>query len=215
MRLRIISILAIILILPLLLSGCGLSNSTAQKAQEPVVTLEQYEDAFGKYCEINMDMSYNEVAKIIGSPGEIVATGESEPASTSSITPAPAVPNLYIWRINIDGQLRISVAFNARNGGVSDKKFTCNLAFVAKENARTTDTEFQKVEKGMTYEQVVSILGSPGICSLGWETHSNTQIHYNGIHVYEYAWWSDTENKPSYGNGMNVRFKDGAVDSLR
>jgi hypothetical protein len=195
---------SIALIFTLVLTSCNsLSTARLQSPSDSAAILAKYEDALAKYNRIKPNMGYDEVARIMGRPGELLTgtddSGHSRP------------PNYYRWVIDPDSR-NIDVLFAVTGGGILNSNFVFDFLYVLPgTTAKTTAAKFSQVKVGMTYDQVLSILGSPGL--LTESSLFNTSIYTTKAEFY--GWWP--ENKPEYSLGviqMRIILDDGLVQSI-
>jgi hypothetical protein len=72
-------------------------------------------------------------------------------------------------------------------------------------NARTTAAKFNQVKAGMTYDEVVSILGSPGLLWSSTLTLNSGEI---------FGWWPEGKPENSLSMMMDIGFRNGLVLTL-
>jgi hypothetical protein len=196
MRKHICYFISGVVALTLILTGCsGLSTVKSQSPSASAATLAKYEDALARYNQIKTDMGYAAVVKIMGKPGELINTPDDSGHSRP--------PNYYRWALDTDDH-RIDVGFVDINGGIRSRLFSFGIAYILPgTNARTTAAKFNQVKVGMTYDKVVSILGSPGLL---W---SSSLISNSGSEIY--GWWPEGKPENSLSLMMNIGFGNGLV----
>lgn len=136
-----------------------------------------------KFAAIEQGMSYEDVVGIIGSEGEL--------ASSSSI--AGVENTTYTWKS--DGWGIATVMF--QDGSVVNKS---QAGVSGSSTTQVTMEAFNKVENGMSYEQVVEVLGGEG------ELMSETELA--GMKMSIYTWDGN-----STFSSCQITFQDGAVTS--
>jgi hypothetical protein len=72
-------------------------------------------------------------------------------------------------------------------------------------NARTTAAKFNQVKVGMTYDEVVSILASPGLLWSSTLTLNSGEI---------LGWWPEGKPENSLSMMMDIGFRNGLVLTL-
>ncbi|BDG48752.1 DUF3862 domain-containing protein [Parageobacillus sp. KH3-4] len=121
--------------------------TTATPKEEPkkgVVTKEKFE-------QIKDGMTYEEVVKIIGAEGNLVSeTGEKgTPTHTA------------IYEFEGDGSFGANANFTFQGGKLVNKS-QFGIEDEAASKVTITKEEFDKIQNGMTYEQVKQIVGGEG-----------------------------------------------------
>ena len=180
--------------------GIMAACTPSKPQQDPAVTLAKFEDVINRYNQITSDMTYDDVVKVMGIQGE-------EPSSDGQSTEMP--PNLapgQFWNFYPDGFI---VHVTLSNGTVFIKGFSWSEeTIMPKTNARTTIAKFDKVKVGITYEEVVSILGSPGVLK-------SSRIQYRSVgqssKIEIFAWWPEDEPEDSPLHIMMISFWDRVV----
>lgn len=150
--------------------------ATETKKEEPKKDNKKY--SFDKFMQVQMGMTYDQVKAILGDGTE---------ESSSSIGDIKTVA--YSWK-NSDGS-NISVMLQG------DKVSTKAQAFLQKMDAKVTMDKYNKINNGMTYDQVKEILGEGQLMS-------QTQIMDTKGEMYS---WIN-----SGGSNMNVTFQNGEVN---
>jgi Beta-lactamase inhibitor (BLIP) len=123
------------------------TTTTATPKEEPkkgVVTKEKFE-------QIKDGMTYEEVVKIIGAEGTLVSeTGEKGTATHTAI-----------YEFEGDGSFGANANFTFQGGKLINK---AQFGIEDEEASKVTITkeEFDKIQNGMTYEQVKQIVGGEG-----------------------------------------------------
>ena len=151
-------------------NGSGNSGSTASQGAQQEKDSTKI-DA-DKFAKIENGMSYDQVVSIIGSEGTEQSTNEIGGIKTT----------MYEWES--DGWGVATITF--QNGNQS--------------TAKATMDKYNQVETGMTYDEVVAIMGGDG------ELSSDTKIA--GVSSKLYMW--DGENIAS---NCSITFSDGKVSS--
>jgi hypothetical protein len=122
--------------------------------QMPVLTAAQQNEGASKFIGITIDMNYADMIKLIGRPGEL----QSPPTIETTPNPVPRLPgNSYRWNFDEDGRISLRAYL-----GTEDKIHNLNFISSYVTISKTTASKYNRVKGGMTYDQVVSILGSPG-----------------------------------------------------
>lgn len=136
-----------------------------------------------KFAAIKQGMSYEEVVGIIGSEGELV----------SSSTIAGIENTSYTWEA--DGWGIATIMF--QDGAVINKS---QVGVAGSDDVKVTMDAFNKIENGMSYEQVVEIMGGEG------ELLSETELA--GMSMSIYTWDGNTAF-----SSCQITFQDGVVSS--
>lgn len=189
---KIIIIVIVIIVLVALIGSCASgagnksdnSNSSSSTASQGA---QQDKDRTkidaDKFAKIENGMTYDEVVSIIGSEGSEQSTNEIGGIKTT----------MYEWES--DGWGVATITF--QNGKVTNKtQFGVNDQSAAK----ATMDKYNQVETGMTYDEVVAIMGGDG------ELSSDTEIA--GVSSKLYMW--DGEDIAS---NCSITFSDGKVSS--
>lgn len=189
---KIIIIVIVIIVLVALIGSCASgagnksdnSNSSSSTASQ---STQQDKDSTkidaDKFAKIENGMTYDEVVSIIGSEGSEQSTNEIGGIKTT----------MYEWES--DGWGVATITF--QNGKVTNKtQFGVNDQSAAK----ATMDKYNQVETGMTYDEVVAIMGGDG------ELSSDTEIA--GVSSKLYMW--DGEDIAS---NCSITFSDGKVSS--
>lgn len=187
-----IIIVIVIIVLVALIGSCASgagnksdnSNSSSSTASQ---SAQQDKDSTkidaDKFAKIENGMTYDEVVSIIGSEGSEQSTNEIGGVKTT----------MYEWES--DGWGVATITF--QNGKVTNKtQFGVNDQSAAK----ATMDKYNQVETGMTYDEVVAIMGGDG------ELSSDTKIA--GVSSKLYMW--DGEDIAS---NCSITFSDGKVSS--
>lgn len=161
-------VLPLICLLALLVPSC---SSSAPIAESEAV-LARYDQALEKYNQVTSEMSYDQVAQLMGGPGKQVTTGEGS-----------KLP-FYSWTF---AEFSISAGFFNLNNNF-DKGFNWDMdPAIPMMNAVSTKEKLNTIELGMTYDQVVSIMGNPGMVLASKES-----IHLGRKTTGAmYVWWTD------------------------
>lgn len=189
---KLIIIVIVIIVLVALIGSCASgagnksdnSNSSSSTASQ---STQQDKDSTkidaDKFAKIENGMTYDEVVSIIGSEGSEQSTNEIGGIKTT----------MYEWES--DGWGVATITF--QNGKVTNKtQFGVNDQSAAK----ATMDKYNQVETGMTYDEVVAIMGGDG------ELSSDTEIA--GVSSKLYMW--DGEDIAS---NCSITFSDGKVSS--
>lgn len=189
---KLIIVVIVIIVLVALIGSCASgagnksdnSNSSSSTASQGA---QQDKDSTkidaDKFAKIENGMTYDEVVSIIGSEGSEQSTNEIGGVKTT----------MYEWES--DGWGVATITF--QNGKVTNKtQFGVNDQSAAK----ATMDKYNQVETGMTYDEVVAIMGGDG------ELSSDTKIA--GVSSKLYMW--DGEDIAS---NCSITFSDGKVSS--
>lgn len=133
----------------LLVGGCG--NNQTTDTNKPVVTQEQQQKkpidiAYEKFIDIKMRSSYDQVKQLLGVDG----------VPTASNTIGNLTTEGYNFKVN---GIVINVQF--QNGELSSKQF--HGGYYTSENV--TLEQYNKIQQGMTYEQVKEVFDCEGVCT--------------------------------------------------
>ena len=158
-------------------------SSSSSQPQESKAAADDGKMNAEKFNSIKQGMSYDEVVEIVGSEGELL--------STSTI--AGIESSTYSWES--DGWGIANIMF--QNGQVVNKT---QVGVGDSSGAKATMDAFNQVENGMSYDQVVEIMGGPG------ELLSETEIA--GMTMSIYTWDGN-----SLMSSCQITFQDGAVTS--
>lgn len=136
-----------------------------------------------KFAAIEQGMSYEEVVDIIGSEG----------VEQSTSTVGDITTTIYDW--DSDSWGNASVTF--QNDKVVNKT---QIGVSGQSEAEITMDMYNQIETGMTYDEVVAIIGGEG------ELQSDTSVA--GISSQLYSWPGS-----SLGSSCSITFNDGKVSS--
>lgn len=142
------------------LSSCAAANAQDQDSAE---TLAQYNSALEFYNQIEIGMSYEAalaLTDVKGESGEVQATTQAEYGESGNVPLPPG----YLWRFGENGG-RVTYYFltNPASDPTGGKFFSWPMTgLTIRKDAITTQTKFDQVNVGMTYEEVAAILGSAG-----------------------------------------------------
>jgi outer membrane protein assembly factor BamE (lipoprotein component of BamABCDE complex) len=196
------------LIVSLLCIGLLAACIPALPARDSAVVLAEYDLAVSRYNQIKSGMTYEDIVQIMGSPGE-----EPQGINPQSATEHPAVPQLpagTVWEFD-QGGCNIKVSLLQSNRTISIKSFTWDgINNMPKRNHLTTLTQFDQVTSGMTYDEVVSILGSPGMLFMSIES-----FHLASSRADSFVWWPEGKSDATISHSLMVTFRDGVVQSKK
>ena len=196
------------LIICLLCIGSLAACVPASPATDPAVVLAEYDLAVSRYNQITEGMTYDDIVNIMGAAG--VEPQLPTPQSTEEHPAVPRLPPGTVWEFN-QGECRIRVSFLGTSRTISHKTFTWDgINSMPKRNSRTTLTQFDQVMVGMTYDEVVSILGSPGMLFLSTEF-----FHLAASRAETYVWWPEGKSDATISHSLLVTFWDGLVQSKK
>jgi len=154
------------------------SNTDSTKSTDKSKIAEK-KYSYEKFLKIEMGMTYDQVKAILGDGTEESSTGDGDQKTVT-----------YRWQNS--GGSNISVMIQ---GGVVTNKAQ---AFLQGMNSKVTLDMYNKVENGMSYDQVKNILGDGQLTSQSSLLDTKSEI---------YSWIN------SDGSNMNVTFTNGAVDT--
>lgn len=166
-------------------NGSGINKETSTTASSKNLKLknklkqENRKYSYSKFMEVSMGMTYGQVKKILGKGIEEASSGEGD---TKTIT--------YTWK-NDD----VSNIFVEMRGG---KVVNKSQAMLKNMDAKVTLDNYKKINMGMNYKQVKSILGEGQLAS---------QTSLDGDENEMYEWINDD------GSNMNITFEDGKVNT--
>jgi hypothetical protein len=196
------------LIVALLCIGILAACIPPSPTQDPAVALAEYDAAVSRYNQITAGMTYDDIVQIMGSPGE--EPQRTPVQSTGEVPPVPQLPPGTVWSFDQDC-CRISVSLLNHNRIISRKSFTWDgINGMPKRNHRTTVLQFDQVKVGMTYDEVVAILGSPGMLFLSIES-----FHLAASRAESYVWWPEGKSDATISHSLLVTFWDGVVQSKK
>jgi outer membrane protein assembly factor BamE (lipoprotein component of BamABCDE complex) len=192
------------------LIGVGLLAAcmTATPTQEPAVSLDQYDQAVNRYNQITAGMTYEDIVQIMGVAG--VEPQLPTPQSTDEHLAVPQLPPGTVWEFDQGGcQIRMSLL--GSNRAISHKTLIWEgINSMPKRNHRTSVALFDQVMLGMTYDEVVSILGSPGMLFLSTEF-----FHLAASRADSFVWWPENRSDATIAHSLQVTFWDGVVQSKK
>jgi outer membrane protein assembly factor BamE (lipoprotein component of BamABCDE complex) len=159
-----------------ILSGFVSSCSSRAPSVDNDAFLARYNQAFDKFNQITADkMSYDQLTEIMGEPGK-----------QHAMTDGSKLP-FYTWTIN-----EFSIKAGLFDSIGEEKTFSWDFdpnKIQMLDNAVTTQEKLKTIEIGMTYEQVASILGTPGLARVRTETYNLKQMGSPSGALY--TWWID------------------------
>lgn len=157
------------------------SNSTYSRSlkSEGKLSKENKKYSYSKFMQIGMGMTYDQVKKILGSGTEEASSGNGD---AKTIT--------YTWKNDDTSNIFVEL----QGGKVVNK----SQAMLKNMNAKVTLDEYNKINMGMDYKQVNSIIGDG-------ELASETNLIGDKNEMYE---WINED-----GSNMNITFQDGKVDT--
>jgi outer membrane protein assembly factor BamE (lipoprotein component of BamABCDE complex) len=141
--------------------GVVASCVPGKPTRDPAVLRAKYDQALALYNQLEIGMSYDQAIELLGPPVDKTTVGTP---GSSDVPPVPQPPG-YLWQFNREDNNRdgtIYYLFEPKSGA-GNKTFswiTFDLAF--SEGALSTSAKYDTVTLGMTYEQVIDILGAPG-----------------------------------------------------
>lgn len=179
----------LVIIAILILASCGTSSqsssdnknttSSTQSSTQSNPKADNKKYSLDKFMQVQMGMSYDQVKGILGDGQEQSSTGDGEFKTIS-----------YTWQ-NSDGS---NISIMLQGGKVSNKA----QAFLQRMDAKVTMDKYNKINNGMSYDQVKQILGEGQLMS---------QTELLGTKSEIYTWIN------SNGSNMNVTLQNGNVES--
>lgn len=157
------------------------TSTEAEPAEEGVLTQE-------KFDQIKDEMSYEEVVKIIGSEGTLVSETGEKGTDLHTV--------MYEWT---SADTALGNANFMFQGNKLRTKAQAGLGEGANSDVQITAEEFEKIQNGMSYEEVQQIVGGEGELTsetgaAGKQYHM-IMITYYGDAIGSNAVLSFTENK--------------------
>lgn len=185
-------VLAMAAVLALALAGCGSSGSSnsagsSSAASSATQTASSAQDSgtidAKKFKQIKEGMTYKQVVKLIGSEGE-----EQSTSSYGGIT-----ASTYAWESDNWGTAVVMF---------ENKKVVSKAQYGVGESTDVTITKaaYKKIKPGMTYQDVVKIVGGEG------ELTSSSKVA--GYTTKTYTWYGS-----DLGSNAEVTFQNGKVQS--
>ena len=180
-------ILIVFILVIIAIVGAGTDSNSGNKATSSIPSTQVQEKEISglteeKYNSIEQGMSYDEVVDIIGEEGTNAA--ESEYAGIKTV--------VYEWNA-ADGWGNASITF--QDDKVINK---AQFGVDSGDDVEITLEQYNSVTTGMTYDEVVDVLGGEG------SLLSDTEI--SGITAQIYMWQGT-----SLGANANITFSDGKV----
>jgi hypothetical protein len=163
--------------------------STEPKKEEPAKAEAGVLDE-AKFNQIQNGMTYEEVVAIIGADGEVISETGEKGTDLHTV--------MYEWKA--DGGFGANANFMFQGGKLTNK---AQFGVVESSDITVTLDEFNKVENGMTYEEVVAILGGEG--NMLSETGEKGTDFYTIM--YEYSGEGDL------GANANFMFQGGKLQN--
>lgn len=153
------------------------STSTAVQKKERAVTYE-------KFMSLQMGATYDDVKSLIGKDGELQHENDVAGQKTKA----------YVWK---DGDANMSCIFQ---GGKMTSKSMASLRNLVEPNGKDVSmAQFEKIEAGMSYDDVKGILGRDGLLM--------SEVSLMGHDSKIFVWMNKA------GANMNISFSNGNVDS--
>jgi len=181
---------------------------------DPDMVMEDLNTALAKYNQIALGMSREVVAQILGTQGEDIINSSENPT-------AKAMPEGTFLRYKVNG-FDIGATFN--QGQLIIKRFSWDKYLDRpKTDALTTTEKYEQVKIGMTYAEVVDILGSPGLITMINDTpRRGLNLSGTGIDIKvdvsttdykteSYNWWPEEDENERLASGMLITFAQDAV----
>jgi outer membrane protein assembly factor BamE (lipoprotein component of BamABCDE complex) len=208
-----------IFVLVILISACA----TATPTPDPEVLLADYDQTLSLYNQLQVGMTYDEAKALLGTPVSL-ETAEGQPPASN---PVPQFPGLT-WEFFTDRPgtygLGGSIAYVVSGeSGTGFKLFHWERSDqVYSQDALSTPEKYETIQEGMTYDQVKSLMGSPGrLISAQEQLLSGVpKIEVSGLKITStdtwnsrltatYAWWP--ESSSSFDKTFMVNFTNGVV----
>lgn len=186
------TVIALVIMIGVLVSGCS-DSKQSDSAKETANTSSESSDTaatqdasktdtkvtYDNFMKIQMGQSYNDVVSLLG---------EGKESSSSQVGDVKTV--IYEWAGSGMGNINVTV----EGGAVTGKAQT----FLKDYDAKITMDLYNKIENGMTYDQVKGILGEG-------ELSSESKIMDSDSKMYSYV------NKD--GSNASLTFSDGKMDT--
>ncbi len=137
-----------------------------------------------KYLSIQMGSSYQDVAAIMGSEGEV----------TSQSSVADSTTTIYSWDVKGFGSMNVTVQDDVVVG-------KAEIGLGGGDDVKVTYDQYQQVATGMSYDEVCAVFGGKG------ELVSQSSLLGITDDIYM---WSGTD----LGANCTISFQDGAVSSM-
>lgn len=180
--------IVVVVIIALGIFGSGNKDNKDQPAtqngtkQEQAKAPSKEQEFYNKFLSLQMGSDFDSVNTALGGNAKMQHENEIGGIKTQS----------YQWS---SGSSNITAMF--QNGQLTNKA-TANLSFLSKGAAYTMD-QFNKIQQGMSYDEVKAIMGADGYLE------SETQLM--GSNNAMYGWIGKG------GANIQVTFGDGQVDS--
>lgn len=155
------------------------AQTNSSKTTETSKPKDDKKYSMSKFMQVSMGMTYDQVKAVLGDGTEESSSGDGDTKTIS-----------YAWK-NSDGS-NISVMLQG------NKVVTKAQAFLQGMDAKVTMDKYNKINNGMTYDQVKSILGDGQLASQSLIMNIKDEI---------YSWIN------ADGSNMNVTFQGGKVDT--
>ena len=181
---------------------------------DPEKVMGNLNSALAKYDQLTLGMSREEVEQILGTQGEDVVNSSENPT-------AQTLPAGTFLRYKVNG-FDIGATFN--QGQLIIKRFSWDVYLDRpKKDALTTTEKYEQVKMGMTYAEVIEILGSPGLLSMvndtprrgldisGSGVNINVEVSTTDYKTESYNWWPEEDAKDRLASGMLITFAQNAV----
>lgn len=178
----VIVILLILIIKAMASGGDTSSNKTTSNSSGNTSTTTKKDDkkySMDKFNQITMGMTYDQVKKVLGDGTEDSSSGDGDEKTVT-----------YSWKNDDGSNITVEVQGN--------KVVTKAQAMLQSMDAKVTMDKYNKINNGMTYDQVKAILGEGQLTS-------QTEMLGTKDEIYE---WTNSD-----GSNMNVTFQDGKVDT--
>jgi outer membrane protein assembly factor BamE (lipoprotein component of BamABCDE complex) len=196
------------LIIVLVCFGLLTACLSAAPTQDPAVALAEYDTAVSRYNQITEGMTYEDVVVVMGTAG--VEALSPTPQDTETFPAVTQLPPGAVWEFN-QGGCRIRLSLLGSNRTISHKTLMWDgINSMPKRNNRTTVSQFDQVMVGMSYDEVVSILGSPGMLFLSTEF-----FHLAAHRADSFVWWPENKSDATISHSLLVTFWDGVVQNKK
>lgn len=139
------------------------NTTQSQEAKAP----SKAQIAYDKFVNIPMGASYDQVKEALGADGKLTHESSIGDIKTQS----------YDFKID-----NAHMTFMFQNSGLTSKAISA-LSFLAPNGPKITLDQFNKIQTGMTYDQVKEILGSDGRLSSQTSIMGSTSSLYTWINA--------------------------------
>jgi outer membrane protein assembly factor BamE (lipoprotein component of BamABCDE complex) len=216
----------ILVFLGLLGSSLVSCNANGTPTQDPAIVLATYDKALEAFNQIYIGMPYEQVNEVVGFPG-VERKDVPTPASDEPGIPDVPQPPGFSWYFSDNSSFIHYFYGTQRNSGPTGlKTFGWDVMDpVYRQDAISSEAQYDQVAIGMTYDEVKTIMGSPGRIHVLWEgvrldkvimgtsakgfpsMTISTKVDPLVMHVY---WWTGTTD---HAKTLGIGFSHGVVSS--